>query len=78
MCRSAQRAHTRLSAAVLAMLAWLPPEIPVTPLPTEETDTASSSVVLPLKAEKVGALWRFSLHTRCFHDSAFCTLYMLY
>lgn len=51
--------RTRLSAAVLATLALLPPDIPLRPdmpLPTEETETASSSAVLPAKAEKVGAL----------------------
>ena len=64
---------------MLAMLALLPLETLLTLLPTElTTDTASSSAVLPDKAEKVGALCRFSFHTRSFHISAFCTLYMLY
>lgn len=74
--------RTRLSAAVLAMLALLLATLArVTPValdPMDETDWLSSSASRSANTLSDGALCRFSFKMRCFHPSAVCELYMLY
>ena len=74
--------RTRLSAAVLAMLALLLATLArVTPValdPMDETDWLSSSASRSANTLSDGALCRFSFKMRSFHPWAVCALYMLY